>query len=182
MRPSLTAAAAALILAAALAAAPGARAVAGDVKACLECHGDTARVAQHPNADRVDRGPDQPFTPERCTGCHGSVVDDFAKGEHGGRPADPSADYDRCTGCHNPHEQLRSADAARFDPGRPVQQQCGSCHAQRVRLPEPSRDDDTCLSCHSRYDLNAPGAAGAARTLCLACHGREHAMLHAFIE
>jgi hypothetical protein len=56
-----------------------------------------------------------------------------------------------------------------------VREQCGACHSPRVHLPEPSRDDDTCLSCHSRYDLNAPGAAHAARTLCLACHGREHA-------
>ena len=149
---------------------------------CLECHGDVAQAGQHPKADRVDRGPGEPFAPERCTGCHGSVVDDFAKGEHGGRPADAAADYDHCVACHNPHEQMRTADAGKFDPARPPQAQCGNCHEPRSRLPEPSRDDDTCLTCHSRYDLNTPAGAHAARTLCLACHGREDDSLRAGVR
>jgi hypothetical protein len=140
---------------------------------CLECHGDVAQAAQHPNADRVDRGPAEPFAPERCTGCHGSVADDLQKGLHGGRPADAATDYDRCVACHNPHEQLKAADADRFDPARPPQAQCGNCHASRSRLPQPSRDDDTCLTCHSRYDIKTSAGVRAARTLCLACHGRE---------
>ena len=78
-----------------------------------------------------------------------------------GRPADAAADYDHCVACHNPHEQMKTADAGKFDPARPPQAQCGNCHEPRSRLPEPSRDDDTCLTCHSRYDLNTP--AGAQR-------------------
>jgi hypothetical protein len=146
---------------------------------CLECHGDVAREAQHPNPDRVDRGPAEPFTSDRCTGCHDSVASELLNGTHAGRPVDAGADHDRCIGCHNPHEQMRAADAAGYNAALPPQAQCGSCHESRNRLPEPTRDDDTCLSCHSRYDLAAPGAARASRTLCLACHGHDHAELRA---
>ena len=146
---------------------------------CLECHGEVVREAQHPNPERVDRGPGEPFTRDRCTGCHDSVESDLQQGEHGGRRLEVGVDYDRCVGCHNPHEQMRAADAGKFDPARPASSQCGNCHEPRNRLPEPSRDDDSCLSCHSRYDVATPAGARASRTLCLACHGRDQIDLRA---
>jgi nitrate reductase gamma subunit len=142
--------------------------------ACRDCHGEIPQKA-HPDPARVDRPAGAGFRPEHCTGCHGSVLSDLERGRHGGRALAAGEDYERCLACHDPHTQLRVSGAGAYDPGRPPETQCGTCHPPRERLPQLTPADEACMGCHRAVSPDAPGAALHFRALCLACHGQEGA-------
>jgi hypothetical protein len=98
---------------------------------CLACHGDVGKEALHPDPANVNQLPGGYFRPEQCTGCHDSVLSELGAGRHGGQPLKADQDYHRCRDCHDPHTQLRISNPGAYDPGRPAQGQCGSCHEPR---------------------------------------------------
>ena len=140
---------------------------------CLDCHGDVGKGAPHPDPANVNQHPVSLFRPEQCTGCHASVISELEAGRHGGQPFKADQDYHRCRDCHDPHTQRRISNPGAYDPGRPAQGQCGSCHPPRDRLPQLPAADEACMACHRWWDPKAPGAAQHSKTLCLACHGPE---------
>lgn len=141
---------------------------------CRDCHGEIPQKA-HPDPAHVNRPSGAGFRSENCTGCHASVLAELGEGRHGGRAVDSGEDYTRCLTCHDPHTQLRVSGAGAYDPARPADAPCGTCHAPRERLPELSPADEACMGCHRAVASDAPGAALYSRTLCLACHRPEGA-------
>jgi nitrate reductase gamma subunit len=140
---------------------------------CLDCHGDVGKEALHPDPANVNQLPGSFFRREQCTGCHDAVLSELEAGRHGGKPLEAGQDYQRCRDCHDPHTQPRISNPGAFDPARPAQGQCGSCHEPRDRLPTLPPADEACMACHRWWALKAPGAAAHSRVLCLACHGPE---------
>jgi nitrate reductase gamma subunit len=143
---------------------------------CLECHGEIAKQALHPDPSNVNQPSGSRFQPQQCAGCHDAVLTELAAGRHGGQALKAEQDYRRCRDCHDPHAQLSIADPRKFDPSRPPASQCGSCHEARDRLPLLSADDEACMSCHRGVDLRNPDAVQHSKTLCLACHGPDRAV------
>jgi nitrate reductase gamma subunit len=146
---------------------------------CLDCHGEIVKQALHPDPSNVNQPSGSRFQPQPCAGCHDAVLTDLEAGRHAGRPLNAEQDYRRCRDCHDPHTQLRINDRGTFDPSKPAASQCGGCHETRDRLPGLSADDEGCMSCHRRVDLKTPGAVQHAKTLCLACHGLDSAVVRA---
>jgi nitrate reductase gamma subunit len=140
---------------------------------CLDCHGDVGKDALHPDPGNVNQLAGSFFRPEQCTGCHDSVLSELGVGRHGGQPLKADQDYHRCRDCHDPHTQGRISNPGAYDPARPDQGQCGSCHESRDRLPALSPADEACMGCHRGWDPKAPGAAQHSKALCLSCHGAE---------
>ena len=140
---------------------------------CLDCHADVGKEALHPDPANINQLPGSFFRPEQCTGCHDAVLSELGAGRHGGQPLKADQDYHRCRDCHDPHTQLRVSKPGAYDPGRPAQGQCGSCHEPRDRLPVPPAADEACMGCHRGWDPKAPGAAKHSKALCFACHGAE---------
>jgi predicted CXXCH cytochrome family protein len=140
---------------------------------CLDCHGDVGKEALHPDPANVNKLPGSFFRPEQCGGCHDAVLTELGAGRHGGQPLKADQDYHRCRDCHDPHTQLRISNPGAFEPGRPAQGQCGSCHEPRERLPALPAADEACMDCHRGWDTKAPGAVQHSNALCLACHGAE---------
>jgi nitrate reductase gamma subunit len=140
---------------------------------CLDCHGDIGKEALHPDPADVNRLPGSFFHPEQCTGCHDSVLSELGAGRHGGQPLKVDQDYQRCRDCHDPHTQPGISHPGAYDPAQPAQEQCGSCHEPRARLPALPAADEACMDCHRAWNLKAPGAARHSNALCLACHGPE---------
>jgi hypothetical protein len=140
---------------------------------CIDCHGDVCKEALHPDPANVDQLPGSFFRPDQCTDCHDVVLSELGAGRHGGQPLKADQDYHHCRGCHDPHTQPRISNPSAYDPARPVQGQCGSCHEPRERLPALSTADEACMACHRRWDPKAPGAAQHSKVLCLACHSAE---------
>jgi nitrate reductase gamma subunit len=134
---------------------------------CADCHADVGKKALHPDPTNVNQQPGSRFQAQQCTGCHDSVISDLEAGRHGNRPMNVGQDYRHCRDCHDPHTQPRISNPGAFNPTRPVQGQCGSCHEPREKLPALPSADEACMACHRWWDPKAPGAA----TLCLACHG-----------
>ncbi len=146
---------------------------------CLDCHGEIAKQALHPDPSNVNQPSGSRFQPQQCAGCHDAVFTDLEAGRHAGQPLNAEQDYRRCRDCHDPHTQLRINDRGTFDPSKPAASQCGGCHETRDRLPGLSADDEGCMSCHRRVDLKTPGAVQHSKTLCLACHGPDSAVVRA---
>ena len=143
---------------------------------CLDCHGEIAKQALHPDPSNVNQPSGSRFQPQPCAGCHDAVLTELAAGRHSGQPLKDDQDYRDCRNCHDPHTQLRNGGRRTLDPSRPLTSQCGGCHEPQGRLPELPADDEGCMSCHRRLDLNAHGAVQHSRTLCLACHGPDGAV------
>jgi nitrate reductase gamma subunit len=140
---------------------------------CLDCHGDVGKEELHPDPANVNRLPGSFFRPQQCTDCHDSILPELGAGRHSGQPLEADQDYQRCRDCHDPHTQRRISNPGTFDPVRPAEGQCGSCHELRDRLPALPPADEACMACHRGWDPKAPGAVQYSQTLCLACHGPE---------
>jgi len=140
---------------------------------CLDCHGDVGKEELHPDPANVNRLPGSFFRPQQCTDCHDSILPELGAGRHSGQPLEADQDYQRCRDCHDPHTQRRISNPGTFDPVRPAEGQCGSCHELRDRLPALPPADEACMACHRGWDPKAPGAAQHSITLCLACHSAE---------
>ncbi|MBW1867717.1 MAG: respiratory nitrate reductase subunit gamma, partial [Deltaproteobacteria bacterium] len=82
--------------------------------------------------------------------------------------------YRDCISCHDPHYQTRIGDenTDRFDPVRPIQEQCGVCHEARSTLPSPSSEDEGCMTCHQEMKADDPEDTKRINQLCLHCHGK----------
>jgi nitrate reductase gamma subunit len=140
---------------------------------CLDCHGDVGKEELHPDPANVKRLPGSFFRPQQCTDCHDSILPELGAGRHSGQPLKADQDYQCCRDCHDPHTQRRISNPGAFDPARPAQGQCGSCHQLRDRLPQLPAGDEACMVCHRWWDPKAPSAAQHSKSLCLACHGPE---------
>jgi hypothetical protein len=126
-------------------------------ESCKKCHGEHAVRAQG-------------MAKLHCFTCH-----DFRSDEPGLRPT-----RDDCLTCH----RKEGVHPARFDPGAPMQFECGRCHKPHAATPAESRV--ACASCHAGVASaglhRQPGhrrcqechpAHGwrAAESDCLRCHG-----------
>jgi len=140
---------------------------------CLDCHGDIQDQKLHPNSANVNRSLKDFFSAEKCSACHDDIIEDLKKGIHGERKVSEGEDYEYCLSCHDPHYQLSRAlkleAGDRFDPGKPLNTQCGACHEIQTTLPEPAQEDEACLACHRALDYQNPKVSA----VCLHCHGQE---------
>jgi hypothetical protein len=85
-------------------------------------------------------------------------MDDLREGSHGSLEIKDPGKYRDCINCHDPHYQARIGDqnVGRFDPARPIQEQCGVCHETRATLPSPSSEDEGCMTCHHAMKADDP--------------------------
>jgi predicted CXXCH cytochrome family protein len=140
---------------------------------CQDCHADISGRRLHPNPAEVNKDLKDFFQLDTCLDCHDEVMEDLDEGIHGAKKIQDGKKYEYCLDCHHPHYQLRLGEneMAKFDPNRPIGEQCGACHEPRNLLPPPSDEDKACLSCHQSAE---PGKALARRSiaeLCFHCHG-----------
>ena len=140
---------------------------------CQDCHGDIATENLHPNPENVNKALSDFFSIDQCLACHDEIMDDLESGLHGSEKVDPSKDYEKCLECHSQHYELRSADKDpdRFDPSRPVAEQCGSCHDLETSLPDFSAEDEQCLTCHRYHRPQDSSQMEHISSLCFHCHG-----------
>ncbi|MFN8179749.1 MAG: cytochrome c3 family protein [bacterium] len=146
-----------LVLAAALAAAPPARA-SDDHAACLECHGDpsfsvdrsgrtvslyvdAAKFAKsvhasidcsgcHADANPADLPHPEGLAAVKCGSCHDDVQTDFDIGIHGTRLAQHAPYAPNCAECHGEHDILSPKDPKAPTYKMQVPFLCGRCHKE----------------------------------------------------
>jgi len=141
---------------------------------CQECHENISDQDLHPDPIDVTKSGRDFFRPDKCLDCHDSIMDDLKEGSHGSLEVKDPGKYRDCIGCHDPHYQTRigDEDAARLDPARPIQEQCGVCHETRSALPSPSSEDEGCMTCHHAMKADDPEETKRINRLCLHCHGK----------
>ena len=141
---------------------------------CQECHENISDQDLHPDPIDVTKSGRDFFRPDKCLDCHDSIMDDLKEGSHGSLEVKDPGKYRDCIGCHDPHYQTRigDKDVGRFDPAKPIQEQCGVCHETRSTLPSPSSEDERCMTCHHAMKANDPEETKKINRLCLHCHGK----------
>ena len=141
---------------------------------CQECHENISDQDLHPNPLDVTKSSRDFFQPDQCLDCHDSIIDDLGEGSHGSIKIEDPDKYRDCISCHDPHYQARSGDKdmGRFDPARPIQEQCGVCHETRANLPSPSSEDQRCMTCHHPVKTDDPKETKRINQLCLHCHSK----------
>lgn len=137
---------------------------------CADCHGDIVPGKDHPNPADVTKPLAAFFRTDTCLGCHADVADALKKGVHGGKALVANQDYGQCIRCHDPHLQPAKNRPAAFDPAKPVEAQCGVCHAKRDKLPPLGKDDTACMACHAKLAPGDPARRATVDRLCLSCH------------
>lgn len=141
---------------------------------CHDCHERIGEGGPHPNPSDVNRTRSGFFQIEQCLSCHDDILEKLETGTHGTKKVSDGGKYRNCIRCHRPHEEPRREDVreGRYDPSRPPQVQCGTCHEPRSELPKLSMRDQGCMGCHQAVDpLTQEGKERLSR-LCLHCHGR----------
>ena len=141
---------------------------------CQECHEKISDQDLHPNPLNVTKRRKDLFQPDQCLDCHDSIMDDLEKGSHGSIKIKNPDKYRNCIDCHDPHYQARMGDKdmGRFDPARPIREQCGVCHETRASLPPPSAEDERCMTCHHPVKTDDPKETKKINQICLHCHGQ----------
>ena len=141
---------------------------------CQECHENISDQDLHPDPIDVTKSGRDFFRPDKCLDCHDSIMDDLKEGSHGSLEVKDPGKYRDCIGCHDPHYQTRigDKDVGRFDPAKPIQEQCGVCHETRSTLPSPSSEDERCMTCHHAMKANDPEETKKINRLCLHCHSK----------
>jgi predicted CXXCH cytochrome family protein len=139
---------------------------------CLECHGNITGERLHPDPAQVNEPLKHFFNPDQCTSCHDGVIQDLGNGTHAGKPVKDPNEYRVCITCHDPHRQPDSSKLSLgFDPSKPVEAQCGVCHAAKAALPALSSADEKCMACHREVAAASPGGTGKVAAFCFECHG-----------
>ncbi|SPF40119.1 Nitrate reductase gamma subunit [Syntrophobacter sp. SbD1] len=139
---------------------------------CFECHGDVRKESLHPDPMAVNKGLNDFYRLDQCSGCHREVVENLDSGVHAGERVKAPQEYRVCTACHDPHYQLTAKKLPpAFDQSKPVSLQCGVCHAEKTALPALSSDDEGCMVCHRLVEEEDPGAAKKVAAFCFKCHG-----------
>jgi predicted CXXCH cytochrome family protein len=151
---------------------------------CAECHEDVSEQDLHPDPRQVTKSTRDFFQRDHCLGCHDRVMDDLAGGTHGSLKVKTPESYQDCIRCHDPHYQARVRDSqgTRYDPQKPVWNQCGTCHEPRQDLPPPSAEDQACMTCHLPAASDSPKETKRVNALCLHCHGRSETRAQAITE
>jgi nitrate reductase gamma subunit len=140
---------------------------------CGECHVSISKEAPHPDPAHVNKALNDFFRADRCASCHEDVVTKLDSGTHAGKPIQSRREYNVCIGCHDPHYQLSTKNAApSFDPTKPVNQQCGACHAQRTALRVMSAQDEKCMACHRSVETGTSDGVNRVAAFCFECHGK----------
>lgn len=142
--------------------------------ACLDCHEDVAARDFHPNPGEVGKRLSDFFKTDQCLSCHDDIEEALEKGFHGTVRVKNPQEYGRCIQCHDPHYQF-SLDPTlrkRFDPERPLREQCGLCHEKRQTVPSPSGPDKECMACHGAISVNDPAGGEKMARFCFHCHGK----------
>ena len=141
---------------------------------CQECHENISDQDLHPNPLDVTKSSRDFFQPDQCLDCHDSIMDDLGESSHGSIKIEDPDKYRDCISCHDPHYQARigDKDMGRFDPARPIQEQCGVCHETRANLPSPSSKDQRCMTCHHPVKTDDPEETKRINQLCLHCHSK----------
>jgi len=138
---------------------------------CLECHQNIAGEKLHPDPAQVNEPLKHFFSLDRCTSCHEDVVQDLDKGTHAGKPVKDPLEYKVCITCHDPHYQPQASMVSLgFDRSRPVEGQCGVCHAAKAQLPALPSADKTCMVCHREIAAANPDRTRKVAALCFCCH------------
>jgi nitrate reductase gamma subunit len=140
---------------------------------CQDCHADISARRLHPNPAEVNKDLKEFFHQDTCLDCHDEVMEELDKGIHGVKKIKDRKKHEDCLDCHDPHYQLRFGEneIGKFDPKRPVGEQCGACHEPENSLPPPSDEDKACLSCHQSVEPIDPRAEEKIARLCFYCHG-----------
>jgi len=139
---------------------------------CQDCHEDVAEQDLHPDPRNVTKRARDFFQPQECLACHDGIMDDLDRGIHGKLKVKVPGSYKDCMQCHDPHYQASITDPARrrFNPDKPVGQQCGVCHEHRNALPPFVEEDAACLGCHRSIGGDDPEETERLNGLCLYCH------------
>ncbi len=139
---------------------------------CQDCHADISGHL-HPNPAEVNKDLKDFFHLDNCLDCHDNVMEDLNEGIHGAKKIEASKEYEHCLDCHHPHYQLRLGEneMGKFDPKRPVGEQCGACHESQTSLPPPADEDKACVACHYALEPKDPMATERTAKFCFHCHG-----------
>ncbi len=140
---------------------------------CQDCHADISGRRLHPNPAEVNKDLKTFFHLDTCLDCHDDVMEDLDEGMHSAKRIEDRKKYEDCLGCHHPHDQLRLGEneIGKFDPNRPIGEQCGACHEPQTSLPPPADEDKVCVACHYAVEPEDPIAAERTARFCFHCHG-----------
>ena len=140
---------------------------------CQDCHEDIAEKDLHPSPLDVNKDLKDFFEADKCLSCHDDIQDNLNEGVHGTKKVEDRKKFEYCIGCHNPHYQpLLGERQGRFDPSKPLYNQCGVCHEEKNALPALSPEDKDCMNCHGSVDLKNPEDKKRFSQLCFHCHGQ----------
>ena len=141
---------------------------------CIDCHEDTAKEGFHPNPLDVNKGLSDFFDMDICLSCHDDVMENLDEGVHGDKKIEDTKGYENCIQCHNPHYQQRLDEdrMGKFDPAKPLQEQCGACHKEQTALPAFSHGDKRCVACHLLVDSKDPDGQKKIVQFCFHCHAQ----------
>ena len=145
---------------------------------CQDCHEDVGEKALHPDPGDVNKDLADFFNKDQCLSCHDQILDDLDRGLHGANKVNDAESYLGCLRCHDPHYQslLDKGQIARFDPGKPINEQCGACHREQSALPAFSDEDERCMACHRAVDPVQRESRKTISSLCFHCHGQNGAL------
>lgn len=203
MTPNRTAAFAAMILAAGLAAAPGVLAAGGDVKACLECHGDSTIEKSLPGGGTLSLFIDEKgyresvhgkgmcaschadakpshgkLAPVSCAKCHPDAEQSYARSSHGKAHARGIRDVPGCDGCHGKHDIRKVKDPKSRTFRLNIVAVCLACHKDRRIEEKYGLPGQKVMMAYEQsvhgMALKRSGLMGTA--VCPDCHGN-HAIL-----
>jgi nitrate reductase gamma subunit len=139
---------------------------------CHDCHADISGRF-HPNPAEVNKDLKDFLHLDTCLDCHDEIMEDLDEGTHGAKKIKDRKRYEYCLDCHDPHYQLHLGEneKGKFDPLRPIGEQCGTCHKPQNSLPLPSDEDKACVACHWAFDPKDPRAEERIARFCFYCHG-----------
>jgi len=143
--------------------------------ACADCHDNVTDQPLHPNPLNLNEDRKKSFHAEKCLDCHDDVGDDLDRGIHGSKKIENRDKYSNCLKCHRrPHNQppLGKNRSEAYQPRRPVEMQCGTCHEKMSTLPPFSEEDAACMKCHQTRNTDNPKDVQAIAELCFHCHGK----------
>ncbi|MBW1997583.1 MAG: hypothetical protein JRJ29_06415 [Deltaproteobacteria bacterium] len=140
---------------------------------CLDCHEGQEDSSAHPDPDNVSMALKDFFDPESCISCHDEVPGDLEEGTHGAKRIRAPEEYQDCLSCHDPHEEpLLEVSKKGLDLAGSLEEQCGSCHEDKVEaLPPPPEEDRPCYECHVVDPRDEEKKGEKINRFCLECHG-----------